>query len=137
MVRPARRFTELNTCSGPTRSSSSTGGTTRTIIRRFEGGRREPTFLEGAATRPLPLWGGGGAFASACRISTDLCRKSTCPPSIAWQLIGGGRHEGDSAAVHAAHTWLYGRQGASRRAGCDRGQAGTVDPRRARGPIAP
>src|SRR5215813_11041961 len=35
MRRPARRFTELKTCSGPTRSSSSTGGTATTTIRRL------------------------------------------------------------------------------------------------------
>src|SRR5215813_13120767 len=34
MVRPASRFTELNTWSGPTRSSSSTGGTVTTTMRR-------------------------------------------------------------------------------------------------------
>src|SRR2546430_17420198 len=33
MVWPARRFTELNTCKGPMRSSSSTGGTTTTMTR--------------------------------------------------------------------------------------------------------
>src|SRR4029450_891198 len=36
MARPASRFTELNTWSGPTRTSSSTGGTTTTTIRRLD-----------------------------------------------------------------------------------------------------
>src|SRR6266850_3308337 len=37
---PARRLTELNTWSGPTRSSSSTGDTTTTMMRRLAEGRR-------------------------------------------------------------------------------------------------
>src|SRR5215469_3522651 len=45
MFLPASRFTELNTWRGPTRSSSSTGGTTTTMIRRTEGARGTPEFL--------------------------------------------------------------------------------------------
>src|SRR6185503_9889967 len=40
MLRPASRLIELNTCSGPTRSSSSTGGMTATTIRRLVAWRR-------------------------------------------------------------------------------------------------
>src|SRR5262245_35394589 len=51
MARPARRLTEWKTCSGPTRSSSSTGGTASTTIRRLAG-RRDP-FREVALMAPL------------------------------------------------------------------------------------
>src|SRR5712664_4242040 len=46
MVRPARRLTELKTCRGPTRSSSSTGGTATTTIRRLGEWGRKPGFLD-------------------------------------------------------------------------------------------
>ena len=52
MRRPARRLTELNTCRGPTRSSSSTGGTTTVTIRRTDGGQRGPGDFDVEACDP-------------------------------------------------------------------------------------
>src|SRR6266851_4636017 len=60
---PARRLTELNTWRGPTRSSSSTGGTMTTMIRRLEEWRRKPGFL-GAEAMLHTLCGRVEAFAS-------------------------------------------------------------------------
>src|SRR5262249_10730035 len=45
MFLPARRLTELKTWSGPTRSSSSTGGTIMTMIRRLAELRARADFL--------------------------------------------------------------------------------------------
>src|ERR1700736_5654284 len=85
MALPARRLTEWNTWRGPTRSSSSTGGTTTTMIRRLEEGRRKPGFLDAEVMRP-PLCRRVHAFRKPnereWRISTDVCRKSTCRPPV-------------------------------------------------------
>src|SRR5689334_3571852 len=59
MVLPARRLIELNTWSGPTRSSSSTGGTITTTIRRLAACRRRRGPLDGEGMgaitiRPIP-----------------------------------------------------------------------------------
>src|ERR1700687_1018868 len=53
MALPARRWTELNTWRGPTRSSSSTGGTIRTTILRLAEPRRAPALLDPEGTPPL------------------------------------------------------------------------------------
>src|SRR6267143_1112677 len=86
MVLPARRLTELNTWRGPTRSSSSTGGTTTTMIRRWpEAWRRKRGFLDAGAMRPLtmrPRRSVRKRRVGEWRVSADLCRESTCRPPI-------------------------------------------------------
>src|ERR1700694_3808014 len=68
---PARRLTELKTWRGPTRSSSSTGGTMTTIIRRLREWRRKPGLL-GAEAMLHTLCGRIGAFASGTRAMADF-----------------------------------------------------------------
>src|SRR5215472_1507934 len=95
MVLPARRFTELNSWRGPTRSSSSTGGTTTTMIRRLNEWRRKPGFLDVEAMPPLTIPRRRivlQAKRAEWRISTDLCRKSTCLHALG--CLAGCRVEG-------------------------------------------
>src|SRR5437667_8778086 len=119
----ASRLTALKTCSGPTRSSSSIGGTTTTMIRRLEEWRctihslcgGAEAFRKGSVSRRS--LGEGG-----CRVSTDLWRKST-----SHFLVRFPCHERNTAAVHGAHSWLSRRKTPARRAGRNREDARAPD----------
>src|SRR5215831_4026646 len=83
MALPARRLTELNTCRGPTRSSSSTGGTAMTVIFRLEEKRRKLGLFESGAMllfNMQPARSFSKAQRARWRIPLHLCRNSRLFP---------------------------------------------------------